>query len=452
MLGHQGGEPMSQDDPFAEPDDDAEKTVIRPSPGGRRPTAAAAPPRPAPAMSSGPAVAIAPTGINPLVAAASSLLGLAIRLKNRASHADVEGLHSRVVNEVKKFERAALNSGASPEAVRAARYALCATVDDLVLNTPWGSRSLWTTRSMVGTFHNETSGGERFFDILGHLEKTPERNIDVLELMYLCLTLGFEGRLRIEQRGSSTHGQIRDGLYRLIRRRRGEFERDLSPHWKGVDAGHRPLTSYVPIWVVGAIAAGLLTLTFMGVSYALSFPAEVASTQLAAAQPRGPVTIARAEPVPPPPPPPMPEPGLLPQIEGFLAEEIRAGLVAVEEDFQTITIRITGQGMFRSGSDEVQADFLPLLRRIAGALNGKPGEVIVEGHSDGDPIRTVRFPSNWHLSLARAESVLAEVAQTIDAPARLRAEGMADTMPLVSPELTREDKARNRRIELVLLK
>ena len=112
---------MSQDDPFAEPDDDAEKTVIRPSPGGRRPAASAAapPPQRGAPMPTGPQVAITQTGINPLVAAASALLGLAIRLKNRASHSDVEGLHGRVVNEVKKFERAALNSGASPEAVRA---------------------------------------------------------------------------------------------------------------------------------------------------------------------------------------------------------------------------------------------------------------------------------------------------------------------------------------------
>lgn len=444
---------MSQDDPFAEPEDDAEKTVIRPSPGGRRPAMPAAPQQRAAApMPSGPAVAISQTGINPLVAAAAALLGLAIRLKNKASHSDVEGLHSRVVNEVKKFERAALNSGASPEAVRAARYALCATVDDLVLNTPWGSRSLWTSRSMVGTFHNELSGGERFYDILSHLEKNPGQNTDVLELMYLCLTLGFEGRYRIEQRGSSTHGQVRDGIYRIIRGNRGEFERELSPHWMGIDAGHRPLTSYIPVWVVGAIAAGLLTLTFMGVGYALSVPADLTASQLRQLPPTGETTIARAQPAPPPPPPQMTEPDLLPQIQGFLAEEIAAGLVEVEEDFQTITVRITGQGMFRSGSDEVQQQFLPLLRRISEALNRRGNDVIIEGHSDGDPIRTVRFPSNWHLSLARAEAVTAVMSQNIDNPGRLGSEGMADTDRIVQVESSAQDKARNRRIEVVLFK
>ncbi|NNG05226.1 MAG: type VI secretion system protein TssL, partial [Inquilinus sp.] len=103
---------MSQDDPFAEPDDDADKTVIRPSPGRRRPGAPAAPPAAAPrrgaaaAPAGGPRIALVDTGINRLVAAASSLLGLAIRLKNSATHSDVEGLHSRVIGEVKNFEQA----------------------------------------------------------------------------------------------------------------------------------------------------------------------------------------------------------------------------------------------------------------------------------------------------------------------------------------------------------
>ena len=236
-----------------------------------------------------------------------------------------------------------------------------------------------------------------------------------------------------------------------IRGNRGEFERELSPHWKGIDAGHRPLTSYVPVWVVGAIAAGLLTVTFMGVSYALSVPADLTDQRIGRSA-DGEITIARVQPAPPPPPPPMPAPELRVEIEGFLAPEIAEGLVVVEEDFQTITIRITGQNMFRSGSDEVQQQFLPLLQRIAEALNDKPGDVIVEGHSDGDAIRTVRFPSNWHLSLARAEATMALIARDLDNPARLRAEGMADTDRLVQVENTAADKARNRRIELVLLK
>ena len=55
--------------------------------------------------------------------------------------------------------------------------------------------------------------------------------------MYLCASLGFEGRYRVLPRGSAALTELRDGLYRGIRQRRGEFERELSPQWRGIDTG-----------------------------------------------------------------------------------------------------------------------------------------------------------------------------------------------------------------------
>ena len=198
---------MSDDNPFGEPDE-TEKTVIRPSPGGRR----AAPPertvapdtgREAPYGPADPTVAavLARSGLNPLVAAAAVLLGLATRVRGTATQKDVEGLRDRVVRELKSFEAAASATGLPRELVRTAHYALSATIDDLVLSTPWGSQSSWPKRSMVSTFHNEVVGGERFYEILNQLHKNPGNNADVLELMYICLALGFEGRLRVTDRG-----------------------------------------------------------------------------------------------------------------------------------------------------------------------------------------------------------------------------------------------------------
>ena len=142
---------MSEDDPFAD-DGDAERTVIRPNPGGRRsePVAnpGAAPParqQPAPPrIREEDVAALAQVGINPLVSAATSLLSLAIRLRNRAQHTNVDALRERVIAEVKQFEQAALESSQPAQSIRIARYALCATIDDLVLNTPWGSQSSWS--------------------------------------------------------------------------------------------------------------------------------------------------------------------------------------------------------------------------------------------------------------------------------------------------------------------
>ncbi len=454
---------MSHDDPF-----DEDRTVLRPTPGGRRagtgqggsdttqmpssrggadPDRTVAPRR---AGANVAAADISQASFNPLIGAANALLGLAIRLKNSGQLQDVDGLRRRVIEEVKSFERRANETGLSQQSVRAARYALCATLDDLVLNTPWGAASAWGQQSMVALFHNETSGGERFYDLLEKLERDPGRFAEVLELMYLCLSLGFEGQYRVISRGSIRHGEVREGLFRMIRSRRGDFERDLSPRWRGVDAGHKPLSSYVPLWVIAVATAALLALMFVGFSYSLNSDSDIVAGELRELPPTGPVELARVD-APPPPPPPEIKSELLPRIKGFLEDEIAQGLVVVTEDVQALTIRVRNRGLFASGSAAVQDRYLAIIERIGNALNTEPGKVVVAGHSDNVPIRTVRFPSNWHLSLARASSVAKILTGYLKDPGRISVDGRADNEPIASNK-TAEGRAENRRIEIILIK
>jgi len=105
---------------------------------------------------------------------------------------------------------------------------------------------------------------------------------------------------------------------------------------------------------------------------------------------------------------------------------------------------------FKSGSATVNTAYHPLLERIAEALKTEPGHVQVTGHSDNIPIHTLRFPSNWHLSQARAEAVAELLAAATGTPGRFTAEGRADAEP-VADNRTPEGRARNRRVEITLL-
>ena len=87
---------------------------------------------------------------------------------------------------------------------------------------------------------------------------------------------------------------------------------------------------------------------------------------------------------------------------------------------------------------------------MADALNDEPGPVIITGHSDNIPIKSSRFPSNMHLSLARAKSVMASMAKSMNDPSRLTAEGRAEKEP-IADNSTREGRAKNRRIEVLLV-
>jgi len=455
---------MIDDDPFAEPGD-TDKTVIKPNPMGRRSAPAKQPatdqqiptdPAPRPISPNQPAtddavINLARTGMNRLNATAATLFALVSRIRNRAQHMDPDELRRNVVSEVRSFENRALKAGIDNQNVKIARYAICATIDDVVLNTPWGGNSNWTQQTMVGTFHKETVGGDRFFDLLARLEKDGSTDIDLLEFLYICLSLGFEGRLRVDPRGADKHMQIRAGLARLIRDRRGAIERDLSPHWKGVDKKNQQFSVWKPVWIAVASLAGVLGIGFFGLSWALGGNTDHVLGQLSVLDSGVVAVLERKAPPPPPPPPPPPEKNPYEKVKKFLDVEIREGIVRVIDDANTVTVLITGKGMFGSGSDQLKPKFLEPLQRIATALNDEVGPIIVAGHSDNIPIKTARFPSNTHLSLARAQSVMRTMVLTLNDPGRLSAEGRADKQPLVSNK-TREGRAENRRIEVILVK
>ncbi|GIU87618.1 MAG: flagellar motor protein MotD [Acidimicrobiia bacterium] len=124
--------------------------------------------------------------------------------------------------------------------------------------------------------------------------------------------------------------------------------------------------------------------------------------------------------------------------------------VRIEERGLVVTV-VTDQVLFDSGSADLRPEADGLLVAIAEALAPLSNPVIVEGHTDPDPISlaTSRFRSNRELSGARAAAVTDFFERHGVAPARLRAEGYADTQP-IADNSTAQGKARNRRVEIVV--
>jgi type VI secretion system protein ImpK len=155
---------------------------------------------------------------------------------------------------------------------------------------------------------------------------------------------------------------------------------------------------------------------------------------------------------PPPPPPPAPAAvasKLSATLRQFLAPEIKAGLVAVLEDAQSITVRLTNRNMFASGAATLSSGYDGVLARIGTALQDEQGPVTVNGYTDNQPIHTARFPSNFELSQARADAVAQMIAAKLSDPKRVHAVGRADVDPL-APNTTPDGRQQNRRTEIVL--
>ncbi|HXT78789.1 MAG TPA: type IVB secretion system protein IcmH/DotU [Acetobacteraceae bacterium] len=470
------------DNPFSEPDD-SDRTVIRPAPGGRRaaPAAPAAPPvgmppsgtpaggfgaaspfdtpprQAAPAASpfaSSPAAPIPAEGaetirfgLNPLITAAAPLLQLLGRLRNTYSQPNVNDLRERAIQQMRAFESAARDGGVPMEQLRPAHYALCASVDDVVLNTPWGSSGGWAARSLVSSFHQEVRSGERFFVLLNDVRQNPGTFLPVLELMYLCLSLGFQGQYRLSPRGPGELDRIREDLYTVITRQRAAAaDPALSPHWQGVQAPYKPARAAVPTWVMGAGALAVIGGLFVWFSTSLNAASDDVFASMLSAPLSHMPAISRAAPVRPPPPPPVVEPEPL---YVFLKPEIDQGLVTVLGDHAMPIVRIRNRGLFPSGSATVAPSYTHLLERIGQALKAEKGPVQVIGYTDNQPIHTVQFPSNFQLSTKRAEAARAIIVRALGDQARVTAEGRADADPIAS-NATAEGRDQNRRIEVVL--
>ncbi len=458
------------DNPFSEPED-TDRTIIRPVPGGRpRPAADTSAPTPTPTPTPTPAgpppdsaaprrapprvaegtenIAI---GADRLAAAAAPLLQLMARLRNTASPPDTGDLRERTVRQVRAFEQQARDSGVPMEMLRPAHYALCASLDDVVLNTPWGSSGSWNTQSLVSTFHQEVRSGERFFDLLRQMCDNPGKFLPVIELMYLCMSLGFIGRYRLSPRGASEIERVREETYAVITRQRPAAAPELAPHTKGLDAPYRPARVRVPLWVAASAGLAIVAGLFFWFSTSLNAASDALYARMLAAPPAGMPQISRAAAVQPlPPPPPALEPTVFDRLHQFLQPEITQGLVAIVGPPARPVIRIANRGMFPSGSASVEPSFKPLLERIGLALKSEPGSVQVIGYTDNQPIRTVAFPSNFQLSTARAKAAESIIASTIGDAAKLRSEGRGDASP-IAPNTTPEGREQNRRIEINLL-
>jgi type VI secretion system protein ImpK len=432
------------DDPFATPD----STMLRPRPGGGRrgsTPGGSPPPRGAPTYVGDPEP-LPPAsplhlgvGLNPLVRAASPLLLVAGQVRGSVTPMDVAGLRRYTVDEMRLFEERARAAGVKNEIVLAARYALCASLDEAVLSTPWGAQSEWAQHPMLVAFHREAWGGEKFFEMLDRISSDPASYIDLMELQYLNLALGFAGKYQMMDRGHEPLADVRQDLYRKIRAYRGQEDPALSIQWQGLEDRRNRLIRYVPWWVIGAAALAVLGITFAAYYALLGSRAAPIQAELA--------MIGLEEFAVPPPPPPVAPRG--PTLRELLAPEEAAGRLTVEETGGRTVVTLIGADLFPSGSADVNPAYEATLQRIAEALNKVPGRVMVVGHTDDQPIKSLRYQDNVQLSRERAVSVASTIERTIDNRGRLRFSGVGSAQPRYKPESDPENRSRNRRVEIM---
>lgn len=134
--------------------------------------------------------------------------------------------------------------------------------------------------------------------------------------------------------------------------------------------------------------------------------------------------------------------------EAAFSGEIKDGLVKVERKDGAVIVKIGSGGAFPTGDATLTPLATRIIEKIGEVANASGSKIVIGGHTDNVPIKTIKYRDNWDLSAARAVSVVRELvtARRFD-PARIEAQGFADTKP-VAPNDSPENRSLNRRIEI----
>ncbi|MGA0603150.1 type IVB secretion system protein IcmH/DotU [Caulobacter sp. KR2-114] len=383
---------------------------------------------------------------NRIMAEAAPILSFMASVRSGRARIALPDLHARMTAAVSAFDRAVVAAAYPDEQRQRALYAVCATVDDIAQNLPGQAQDAaeWARRSLVVQFFKENIGGDRFWQIVDNMLARPAQYADLIELFHACLAAGFEGRFRVMPDGKRRLQEVTGQLYASMEHVRRLSATELSPHWRGQPTPMRRVGFWSILALAGAAAFGLLAVIYIVLRLILLQTGHPAMTALKAINPDQPLRLSRLA-----PPPPPATSGQLQTIQGFLAPEIAQHLVVVDQDGSSIRVRTTVGQLFASGSDQLDSARRPLIDRIGAAVETQRGTVRVEGYTDSDRVSSLTFPDNNALSLARAQAVAGMIKAKLSDASRVSAEGFGDSRPIASND-TPQGKALNRRVEIVI--
>ncbi|WP_343552607.1 type IVB secretion system protein IcmH/DotU [Pantoea sp.] len=374
---------------------------------------------------------------NLLLNAAAPILNAVVRIRQAATHDDPAGLRQLLIEEIRLFEQRCKQAGLPFEMIIGARYCLCSVLDEAAAQTPWGTRGVWSGNGMLVTFHNESWGGEKVFQLLSRVSQSPQQHLWLLEVIHYCLLLGYEGRYRGSDSGRAQCDGIRKRLAQLIAENRPSNANPVTPLVEVhplVSTLTRPM---VPLWACVTLATLVACLIYSGLNWRLGNAAEpllraIYQTPLPQITPGRRPTSPQA----------------LLDLHQRLNDVIAAGQLEVSDGAFGSKVIIPADKLFASDGTVVNQVGRALLAHVASAMKTVKGTVLVSVYTDNSPVDG-RFASSYEFSSARARAVTQLLNPQLAEGHSVKAEGRGDSNPLL-PNDSNENRARNRRVEITL--
>jgi len=219
-------------------------------------------------------------GLNPLVDAAGPLFSLLGHLKKIKSYQHLSKWQHEVKQSLHAFQ-AAIKSQYPLEQISISLYVMSAMIDDCVSHSIWERQ--WKRHSLVAALPIEMHQGNQFFTILERIIQNPAQHIDLMELMYLCLSMGYKGQYQNMSQGHLLLEQIKHRLYQHIRAYRGSTSKLLSSiPLKVLSVSKNKPPSKFSLFSIFIVTACLIMTIFIGLGYLMDVITHESSQRIAA--------------------------------------------------------------------------------------------------------------------------------------------------------------------------
>jgi len=195
-------------------------------------------------------------GARELTGLCTDLFLIIIRMREAEDLGDPAALRKLINYYIDLFQKNCVALKLSQQSINEAQYALVALMDETVLSVPGACRDYWISRPLQLDHFGDNIAGQEFYNKLQNLLLQPENKKDVLEVYYLCLSLGFEGKYKLFN--AEERITIMDELGRKLRRLKTRSSPELSPHGRRTDTGVARKKGFFvfPVWLTGLICSG----------------------------------------------------------------------------------------------------------------------------------------------------------------------------------------------------
>jgi len=188
-------------------------------------------------------------------------LMLILQLRSAKEFGDPQFLRDKILQLLDNIEREARMHDYTMEDIQQVKFALVAFLDESIIASEWSQKDNWLSTPLQLQLYNRFDAGEEFYNRLDAMLDEIQLNTEVLEVYYLCLTLGFKGKYGVTEQEKQR--VIVDDIYHELKLSNFNEPDSLSPNGERKEEIRDVIESEIPVWTIGLSTAAIGLLVYL---------------------------------------------------------------------------------------------------------------------------------------------------------------------------------------------